>query len=274
MSMKTEDIELKLLLEAIYLKYHYDFRSYSMASIKRRMAQARESFNCRSYAVLLDLVLNDPDVFPALFTYLTVQVSEMFRDPSYYNTLREKVIPHLKTYPSLKVWVAGCSEGEELYSLKILFREEALEERTMFYATDISEEALHKAEMAVYNIDRIPVFTKNYQSSGGKTSFSDYYTASYGAAVFDKSLRERVVFSDHSLATDHVFAEIHLISCRNVLIYFDKELQNRAVGLFYESLVRSGFLGLGMKESLRFSCHTGGFTEFAYGERIYQKKGT
>lgn len=271
---KTEDIELKLLLEAIFRKYHYDFRGYSMASIKRRMAQAKIHFNCTSYSQLQDRVLHDPAVLPELLSYLTVQVSELFRDPSYFRTLRESVLPHLRTYPSLKVWVAGCSAGEELYSLAILFREEGLEERTMFYGTDINPDALKRAEAGVYELDRIPLFTENHRHAGGKSSLSDYYTAAYGAAVFDKSLRKRAVFSDHSLVTDEVFGEMHLISCRNVLIYFDLEIQNRTVGLFKDSLVRKGFLGLGAKETLRFSTHADAFIEFARDERIYQKRGT
>ncbi len=196
----------------------------------------------------------------------------MFRDPSFFRALREQVVPHLRTYPSLKVWVAGCSAGEELYSLAILFREEGLEERTMFYATDINTDALRKAEAGMYDLDRIALFTANHQKSGGKSSLSDYYTAAYGAAVFDKTLRKRVVFSDHTLASDAVFAEVHLVCCRNVLIYFNRELQDRAVGLFKDSLVRKGFLGLGSKESLHFSSHATDFSEFNREQRLYQKR--
>lgn len=269
----TDDIELRLLLEAVAGQYHYDFRGYSMASLTRRLAQARDHFGCRSYSQLQDLVLHDPATFPQLLAYLTVQVSELFRDPGYFRAVREKVVPHLRTYPSLKVWVAGCSAGEELYSLAILFREEGLEDRTLFYGTDINPDALKKAEAGVYDLDRLPLFTENHQKSGGKSSLSDYYTAAYGAAVFDKTLRKRAVFSDHSLASDAVFAEVHLVSCRNVLIYFDRGLQDRAVGLFKDSLVRKGFLGLGAKESLRFSAHAAAFAEFAAPERIYQLRG-
>lgn len=272
MPLRTEDIEIRLLLEALYLQYHYDFRAYSMASIKRRLRQAREHFQCASFSILQDRVLHDPAMLPRLLHYLTVQVSEVFRDPSYFRALREQVAPHLRTYPSLKVWVAGCSTGEELYSLAILFREEGLEQRTMFYATDINPDALRKAEAGVYEMDRIPLFTENHRRSGGKCSLSEYYTAAYGGAVFDKTLRARAVFSDHSLVTDAVFGEMHLISCRNVLIYFDQELQNRAVGLFRDSLVRKGFLGLGAKESLRFSRHSDAFADFVREERIYQKR--
>ena len=169
-----------------------------------------------------DRLLRDPTTLPKLLGFLTVQVSEMFRDPSYFRAIREKVVPHLRTYPSLKIWVAGCSAGEELYSFVILFREEGLEEKTIFYATDVNHEALAKAESGIYDLDRIKLFTENHRQSGGKSSLSDYYTAAYGRASFNKSLRERVVFSDHSLVTDAVFGEMQLISCRNVLIYFDR----------------------------------------------------
>jgi chemotaxis protein methyltransferase CheR len=268
---KVEDIEIRLLLEALYLRYHYDFRNYAPASIKRRLRQACDTWELPNISALQEKLLHDPSVLPALLGYLTVQVSEMFRDPSYFRALREKVVPHLRTYPSLKVWVAGCSAGEELYSLAILFREEGLEERTLFYATDINERALHSAEAGVYGLDRIRLFTENHQQSGGKSSLSDYYSAAYGRAAFDKSLRRNVVFSDHSLVTDAVFGEMHLISCRNVLIYFDRALQDRALTLFRDSLARKGFLGLGAKESLRFSNQTRAFNDFVREEKIYQR---
>jgi len=272
-SDKTEEIELKLLLEAIYRKYQYDFRGYSTGAIKRRLTLAKERFDCRSFSMLQEKLLREPSALPEALDLLTVQVSEMFRDPSYFRALREKVLPHLKTYPSLKVWVAGCGAGEELYSLAILFREEGLESRTIFYGTDINTSALRKAEAGVYEMERIPLFTRNHQRSGGRSALSDYYTAAYGAAVFDKTLRSRAVFSDHSLVSDSVFAETQLVSCRNVLIYFDRELQDRAVGLFKDSLARKCFLGLGAKESLRFSRHAEAFTEFVGEERIYRKNG-
>lgn len=270
---KTEDIEIRLLLEAIYLRYHYDFRGYSLASVKRRLRHAGERFGCPSISRLQDRVLHDPGFWPQLLAVMTVQVSEMFRDPSFFRAIREKVVPHLRTYPSLKVWIAGCSSGEELYSFAILFREEGLEARTLFYATDINPEALRRARAGVYDLDRIQQFTENHRQSGGRSSLSDYYTAAYGGARFDHTLRDRAVFSDHSLVTDEVFAEVHLISCRNVLIYFDRELQDRAVGLFREALVRRGFLGLGSKESLSFSAHADAFTEFSRGEKIFQREG-
>ena len=272
-ALKTEDLELQLFLEAVYQRYHYDFRGYSKASIKRRLLLARERMGCTTFSALQERMLHDRAVLPQLLDYLTVQVSDMFRDPGYFRALREQILPHLKTYPSLKVWVAGCSSGEELYSLAILFREEGLESKTMFYATDINAGALAKAEAGVYDLQRIALFTRNHRLAGGRGSLSDYYTAAYGAARFDKTLRRRTVFSDHSLVSDSVFAEVHLVSCRNVLIYFDRPMQDRAIGLFKEALVRKGFLGIGARESLRFSAHVKAFTELLPGERIYQKRG-
>jgi chemotaxis protein methyltransferase CheR len=266
------DIELQLLIDAIYLRYHYDFRGYSPASLKRRLTTAMSRFGCGTLSQLQDRVLHDPTTFPALLDYLTVQVSEMFRDPRYFLSLRQNVVPWLRTYPLLKIWVAGCSTGEEVYSLAILLREEGLLARTLIYATDINTHALQKAQAGVYEADRIAGFTDNHRKSGAPSSLSDYYTAAYGRAVFDKSLREHIVFSDHSLATDSVFAEVQLVSCRNVLIYFDRPLQDRALGLFHEALCRKGFLGIGSKESLRFSTHAERFDEVSREERIFRKR--
>ena len=265
------DIELPLFLEAVYLKYHYDFRSYVTASLKRRLKAALLHFRCDSLSQLQHRLLYDPATFRSLIDYLTVQVSEMFRDPQYFATLRRHVVPLLKTYPSLKVWVAGCSTGEEAWSLAILLREEGLLERTLIYATDINPTALETAERGIYALDRIPAFTENHRLSGGHGSLSDHYTAAYDNARLDRSLQKHIVFSDHSLATDSVFAEVHLVSCRNVLIYFNRALQDRAIGLFRDALCRQGFLGLGAKESLRFSQHAGAFRELVPHERVFRK---
>lgn len=265
------DIELRMLVEAIYLKYNYDFRDYTGASQKRRVLVAMREMECKTVSQLQSRVLHEPNGFAQLLQYLTIPVTEMFRDPEYFLAVREQVAPFLKTYPSLKIWVAGCSTGEEVYSLAILLREEGLLERTLIYATDINPQALQRAEDGIYDLDRIAAFTLNHQRAGGHSSLSDYYTAAYGRAVFDKSLRQQVVFSDHSLATDSVFAEMQLVSCRNVLIYFDRSLQDRAVGLFRDALCRRGFLGLGSKESLRFSSSAAAFDDFVRDERIFQK---
>ena len=268
-----DEIERRLLVDAIYLKYHYDFRDYAGASMKRRLTAAMTHFGCATLSQLQDRVMHEPALFPRLLDYLTVQVSEMFRDPGYFLALRESVVPMLRTYPSLKLWVAGCSSGEEAYSLAILLREEGLLERALIYATDINPQALKLAEAGIYDVERLPAFTENHRRSGAKSSLSDYYTAAYGRAAIDKSLKKHIVFSDHSLATDSVFAEMQIVSCRNVLIYFDKALQDRALGLFADSLCRQGFLGIGSKESIRFSAQAAAFDELVPRERIYRKRG-
>jgi chemotaxis protein methyltransferase CheR len=266
------DIELQLLIEAINLKYHYDFRHYARASMKRRLVSAMAHFGCTTLSQLQDKVLHDATMFPRLLDFLTVPVSEMFRDPAYFRALREHVVPVLRTYPSLKVWVAGCSTGEEVYSLAILLREEGLLSRALIYGTDINPHVLQTAQAGIYDADRVAGFTENHRKSGGHSSLSDYYTAAYGRAVIDKSLKQHIVFSDHSLATDSVFAEVQLVSCRNVLIYFNPELQSRAIGLFRDALCRRGFLGIGSKESLRFSAHAQAFEPLVRSERIFQRR--
>jgi len=270
---KIFDIELRLFVEAVYLRYHYDFREYAPSSLKRRLRAALVRFNCRTLSQLQHRLLHEPAVFPALLDYLTVQVSEMFRDPLYFKALRESVLPVLRTYPSLKVWIAGCSTGEEAWSMAIMLHEEGLLDRTLIYATDINAHSLQAAEAGVYAADRIADFSDNHHRSGARASLSEHYTAAYGNAVFDKRLKKHIVFSDHSLATDSVFAEVQLVSCRNVLIYFNRTLQNRALGLFREALCRQGFLGIGAKESLRFSDHHEAFTELVPQLRLYQKRG-
>ncbi|MEK1905840.1 MAG: CheR family methyltransferase [Pseudomonas sp.] len=269
--MPTE-IELRLLIEAIYLRYSYDFRDYTGASLKRRVKQAQLQLDCATISALQERILHDPAAFMQLLQYLTIPVSEMFRDPGYFLALRQQVVPLLHTYPSLKIWVAGCSTGEEVYSLAILLKEEGLLERSMIYATDINPHSLEKAEQGIFALDNLRAYTENYQRSGGQCAFSDYYSAAYDRALFDKSLRANVTFADHSLATDSVFAETHLVSCRNVLIYFNRDLQNRALGLFHESLCHRGFLGLGSKESLEFSSYGIRFEPLVRQERIFRKR--
>jgi chemotaxis protein methyltransferase CheR len=267
----TEDIELRLLLEALYLRYHYDFRDYARSSLRRRLRVAMDRFGCHSLSQLQDRVLNGSVPLQGLMDILTVQVSEMFRDPPYFRGLREHVVPMLRTYPSLKVWVAGCSTGEEVYSLAILLKEEGLLERSLIYATDINASALERAQAGVYDIERISGFTRNHRKSGGHGSLAEHYTAAYGKAMFDRSLKAHITFADHSLSTDSAFSEVQLVSCRNVLIYFDRALQDRAVGLFRDSLCYKGFLGIGSSESLRFSAHADDFAEVDRDDRIYQK---
>ncbi|HWT72851.1 MAG TPA: CheR family methyltransferase [Oxalicibacterium sp.] len=270
-STASVDIELRLLMEAIYLKYSYDFRDYALTSQKRRVLHALRQLNCATISALQEKVLHDPGMFMQLLQYLTVPVSQMFRDPHFFLALRREVVPFLKTYPSLKIWIAGCSTGEEVYSMAIMLKEEDLLDRSIIYATDINPQSLDKARKGVFSLEHLKTYTANYQKAGGTQAFSHYYTAAYNAALFDRSLIDNVTFADHSLATDSVFAETHLICCRNVLIYFNKNLQDRALGLFRDSLCHRGFLGLGSKESLDFSEHASGFDPFIKGERIFRK---
>jgi len=267
------DIELRLLMEAIYLKYSYDFRDYTGASQKRRVLHALAQFKLPSISALQERVLHEPAMFAQLLQYLTIPVSEMFRDPAYFLALRRQVVPVLHTYASLKIWVAGCSTGEEVFSLAILLHEEGLLERTRIYATDINPASLEKARQGIFPLEAIRSYTANYQRAGGQRAFSDYYTAAYEAARFDPGLCADVIFADHSLATDSVFAETQLVSCRNVLIYFNRQLQDRALGLFHESLCHRGFLGLGAKESIDFSGYAGRFDVLARSERLFRKAG-
>lgn len=265
------DLEVRLLLDAIHVKYRYDFRHYAIASIKRRVRAALTRFRCTTVSQLQERVIHDAAVFPELLDFLTVQVSEMFRDPDYFRAVREHVVPWLRTFPSPKVWVAGCSTGEEAYSIAILLAEEKLLARTLIYATDINPHSLERAQAGVYDIGRIPAFTENHRSSGGRSSLSDWYATGYDRALFNPALRAQIVFSDHSLATDSVFAEVQFVSCRNVLIYFDRVLQDRAIGLFRDALSHKGFLGIGARESLRFSAHASAFVDAAPRERIYRR---
>lgn len=274
MTLAVADIEIRLLVQAVHLRYGHDFRDYAFASLKRRVLQAQERMGADTISALQERVLHDPAQFAQLLQYLTVPVSEMFRDPTYFLALRRHVVPVLRTYPSLKVWVAGCSTGEEAYSLAILLKEEGLLERTILYATDINHASLEKARQGIFSLEPMQSFTRNYQRAGGLRSFSDYYTAAYGGALFDKALRQSITFADHSLATDAVFSETQLVSCRNVLIYFNRALQDRAIGLFHESLTRRGFLGLGSKETLEFSAYADRFEPVSRADRLYRKSGS
>jgi chemotaxis protein methyltransferase CheR len=266
------EIELPLLLEAIYRRYHHDFRRYAASSMRRRLGHALSHLGVGSLSALQERVLRDPASFDALFPYLTVSVSDMFRDPTFFRALRERVLPHLATYPSLKIWVAGASTGEEVYSLAICLEEAGLLGRTTLYATDIDTRALAVAEAGVYAIERVAGFSSAYLTAGGTGSLSDYYTAGSSSVIFHRALRRGVVFADHSLATDGVFAEVQLVTCRNVLIYFDKGLQERAVALFRDALCPRGFLGLGSKETLRATPHEPAFSEYVGDQRIYRKR--
>jgi chemotaxis protein methyltransferase CheR len=268
---RVVDLEVELLIEAIYRRYGYDFRHYARASLRRRVLGALRRMQIDRVADLQDRMLRDPAIFTRLLTQLSVPVTDFFRDPPYFATLREQVLPMLATYPSLKIWVAGCSTGEEVYSLAILLEEAGLLKRTMIYATDINPESLRAAKDAVYPLDRVAGYTRNYLAAGGAASLADYYTAAYDRVRFDQRLRTRVTFADHSLSTDAVFAEVQLVSCRNVLIYFDRVLQERAFALFHEALVPRGFLGIGARESLHGFRVAPAFEAVSRETRVYRR---
>jgi chemotaxis protein methyltransferase CheR len=272
-NVENEKIEIELLLEAIYLKYGYDFRSYAKASIKRRILRRLSLSGLKTISEMQHGLLYDRKFFETLLLDLSINVTEMFRDPSFYRALRKKVIPELKNRSFVKVWHAGCATGEEIYSMAILLREEGLYEKTQIYATDNNQKVINEAKEGIYPIDNMKQYTRNYQKAGGRTSFSDYYTARYDNAIMRPPLKKNIVFADHNLATDGVFGEMDLILCRNVLIYFSRDLQNRAFGLFRDSLRDDGFLCLGSKESIRFSEYSDDFEDVVTKEKIYRKKG-
>lgn len=273
--METADIkqiEVNLLLEAIYQRYGYDFRQYSQASIQRRVLHHLAKTEFQTISDLIPKILHDEAFFTALFFDLSVTVTEMFRDPWFYLALREKVVPFLKTFPFINVWQAGCATGEEVYSLAILLREEGLYDRARIYATDFNDAVLEKAKARIYPLERIKEYSLNYQKAGGQKSLADYYRARYQSMIIDASLQNNITFANHNLATDGVFGEMHLILCRNVLIYFDRTLRNRVLSNLRDSLCYNGFLCLGSKETIQFSGVRKDFVEFAAKERIYQCK--
>ncbi len=268
-----ENIEIDLLLEAIFRRYGYDFRSYSKASIERRTRLFMSGTGCASISEMIPKILHDQDFFSRLVQYYSVAVTEMFRDPSVYLAIRKNVVPLLRTWPHFKIWHAGCATGEEVYSLATVLKEEGLYDRATIYATDFNDENLQRAREGVYDIGKMKEATRNYQQAGGKVSFSEYYHARYGNAAICDPLKERITFANHNLAVDGAFGEMHLIFCRNVLIYFNRELQNRALELFTESLVNGGFLCLGAKEDLKFSSVSSRYEVVDGKSKIYKKKG-
>jgi chemotaxis protein methyltransferase CheR len=268
----VEQIELTLLLEGIFQRWGYDFRGYSRASLRRRVGEFMGREGLARIGDLTARVLHEEPLFQALVQQFSVPVTEMFRDPAVYLALRREVVPYLRTYPFIKVWHAGCATGEEVYSLAILLEEEGLYDRCTIYATDLNEAALDRARAGVYPVASVQEFTENYQRAGGLRSFGEWYQAGYDRVVLPASLRRNVTFARHNLATDHVFSEVHLVLCRNVLIYFDRALQDRAIGLFEESLVHDGFLCLGSKETLAFSARREAFCELDQACRIYRRR--
>jgi chemotaxis protein methyltransferase CheR len=267
----VESIEVELLLEAIYRRYGFDFREYAPASLKRRLWRRIAAERLETVSGLQERILHDPACMERLLLDLSINVTAMFRDPTFYVAFREKVVPHLRTYPFTRIWVAGCSTGEEVYSLAILLSEEGVYERCRIYATDINEAVLERARLGVFPLEKMREYTENYIRSAGRRSFSEYYVAKYDGVQFSRSLIENVVFAQHNLASDRSFNEFNVIVCRNVMIYFDKTLQNRVHELFYESLATFGVLALGHKESLRFTRFESRYEELDAEEKLYRK---
>lgn len=265
------DIEIQLLLDGMYRHYGVDFRDYSPASLKRRVLETMQREQALTVSGLQEKILHDPACMERLLLGLSINVTSMFRDPSFYLTFRTKVVPLLRTYPSLRIWHAGCSTGEEVYSLAILLQEEGLYSRCRIYATDISNEVINQAKVGIYPLEAMREYTVNYLQAGGKRQFSDYYTAQYDNVIFHPSLKSNVVFSVHNLASDSSFNEFNVIFCRNVMIYFNKTLQNRAHELIYGSLSMFGVLGLGNKESLRFTARENFYETLDVKDSLYRK---
>lgn len=272
MNAKKQKVEIDLLLEAVFRVYGYDFRDYNKAHIRRRILNRFEVSGLESISVMQHKVLYDHSFLNELLSDLSINVTEMFRDPSFFKAVRKIIVPRLETYPHVKIWHAGCATGEEVYSMAILLKEEGLLSASQIYATDFSAEAVEKAKSGIVTKDSVKLFTANYQKSGGKQSFSQYYTARYEYAKLNELLKENIVFSEHNLANDSVFGEMNMIICRNVLIYFNKTLQDKVIELFYQSLCPGGFLCLGSKESLQFSTLADKFKPLDKKEKIYIKK--
>lgn len=268
---EVERLEASLLLDAVYAQTGFDFRGYAPASLRRRLLRRAEAEGCATLSALQERVLHDPDAMARLITGLTVRATTMFRDPEYWAALRSRVLPYLRTYPTLRVWHAGCSTGEEVYSAAIVLAEEGLAPRARVYATDIGEVALAQAREGLFPLDRVAEFTAGYHAAGGSGEFSRYYHAKYGQARFRPPLVKNVLFAPHNLATDGPFNEFNLIVCRNVLIYFKRELQHRVHALFHASLRPLGFLALGQKESLSHSPWSDSFEVVDERNRIYRK---
>jgi len=271
-SEDTTELEIFLLLEAIYQKYGYDFRQYSKAHINRRIRNRMRLSGLEDISQIQSKVLKDETFAHELLQDLSITVTEMFRDQDFYKSLRKNVIPVLKTYPFIKIWHAGCATGEEAYSMAIIMQEEGLYDRATIYATDFNQHALNGAKEGIFSNALMKEYTINYQLSGGKESFSSYYTSYYDNIIMNQSLKKNIVWANHNLVTDSVFAEVHLILCRNVLIYFDNSLQNKVQKLLYESLINGGILCLGSKEGLGFTDFYEKYIELDKKQKIFKKK--
>ena len=267
-----EDIELHHFLEAVNERYGYDFRDYALSSLKRRIAKCVQDTKSESISGLQAKVLHNPGSMEQFILTMSIDVTGMFRDAGFYSTVRKRVVPQLRTLPSIRIWSAGCSTGEEVYSLAILLKEEGLADRCLIYATDFNDFVLQKAKNGIFSLRAMQEHTASYQQSGGTCLFSDYYTAKYDNAILHSSLKKNIVWAQHNLVTDASFNEFNLILCRNVMIYFNQPLTARVHDLLYDSLASGGLLGLGSKESLKFTPHEADYEVFDPKEKLFQKK--
>ena len=271
LAVSLDDVEIELLLEGVYRAYGFDFREYSRASLKRRILELMRSEKLGTVSAFQDRVLHDGACLDRLLLGLSVHATAMFRDPSFYFTFRRQVVPLLRTYPTVQIWIAGCSTGEEVYSLAILLQEERLYDKCRIYATDISRAVLRTARDGIFPMAAMREYTNNYHQAGGTHEFSDYYTAQYDNVIFSSSLKSNVVFSEHNLATDGSFNEFQVVLCRNVMIYFNKDLQARVHNLLYDSLSMFGVFGLGNKESLKFTPRADFYQHLNDRDKLYRK---
>ncbi|ASA26500.1 CheR family methyltransferase [Paenibacillus donghaensis] len=268
---ELEQIEIELLLDGVHRLYGYDFRNYALPSLKRRIWHHVHAENVPTISALQEKVLHDRTCFERFIYSLSIPVTEMFRDPGLFLTFRQRVVPLLRTYPYIRIWHAGCSTGEEVYSMAILLHEEGLYDKARIYATDMNGRSLQQAKEGVYDIGKMKQYTKNYLEAGGTRAFSEYYTAKYNSVMLQPYLRKNIIFAEHNLATDTSFNEFNVILCRNVMIYFNDELRDHVHGLFHESLSRFGVLVLGSKESIHFTRYSDCYEPLDRVEKIYRK---
>lgn len=270
-SQEVEKIEIDLLLEAIYRYHGYDFRNYTQSFIQRRILQRVRNENLASISALQEKILRDPEMMKKLFSDFAINVTEMFRDPEFFKSFRKNLIPFVRDYPDIRIWHVGCSTGEEIYSMAILLHEEGLYEKAKIYATDLNTKVLDQAKKGTFSLANMQLYTKNYIEAGGRRAFSEYYKVVGEQVVFHPFLQKNIVFAEHNLVTDSSFNEFDIIICRNVLIYFNKSLQNDVHQLFYESLSLLGFLGLGKREGIKFTSHGNCYEEIDSAEKLYRK---
>jgi chemotaxis protein methyltransferase CheR len=268
---QLEEIEIDLLLEGLFRRYGYDFRSYSCASIRRRIWNFIKNEQISTVSALQERLLHDPTAMDRFVLSLTVNVTAMFRDPLFFKAVRTKIVPLLKTYPFIRIWDAGCSSGEEAYSLAVILQEEGIYDRCRIYATDMNESVLKRAKAGIFSLSKMKEYTDNYLQAGGTQSFSQYYTAKYDHAILQSSLKRNIVFAQHNLVTDRSFNEFHFILIRNVLIYFNDQLRNKVLDLLHSSLVNFGVLALGRKESLKFTDFEHAYEELEVKEKLYKR---